>query len=171
MSKAKFLVVLVVIASLGLAACAVSPAAPTPVPPTSTPVPPTPTPIPPTPTPVPPTPTPSITVEDLTGIWTGHLTVGTDRVEYVLQFNEDDTWRGAKAADLLDCCPATSGPFRLEGTLLTFITSDETHFCKDQTGAYELELTEKDQLQFVLSEDQCSSRTSIVDEPWTRVSP
>ena len=66
-SKVKSLVVLVVIASLGLAACAGLQPAPTPVPPTSTPVPPTPTPIPPTPTPVPPTPTPtpSVTLDDL----------------------------------------------------------------------------------------------------------
>lgn len=66
-SKVGFLVVLVVIASLGLAACAGLRPALTPVPPTSTPVPPTPTPIPPTPTPVPPTPTPtpSVTVDDL----------------------------------------------------------------------------------------------------------
>lgn len=51
-SKAKILVVLVVIVLLGLTACAGSQPTPGPVPPTPTPVPPTPTPLPPTPTPV-----------------------------------------------------------------------------------------------------------------------
>jgi D-alanyl-D-alanine carboxypeptidase len=64
-SKAKLLVVLVIIVSLAFSACAVSPAAPTPVLQTPTPVPPTATPVPPTPTPVSPTPAPSITVDDL----------------------------------------------------------------------------------------------------------
>ncbi len=58
-TEAKLLVALVVfIVSLGLTACAGSPAAPTPAPPTATAVPPTPTPVPSMATPVPPTPTP-----------------------------------------------------------------------------------------------------------------
>jgi hypothetical protein len=59
-SKAKIIVVLVVIVSLGLTACAGSQPTPSPVPPTPTPVPPTPTPLAPTPTPVPPTATPEL---------------------------------------------------------------------------------------------------------------
>jgi hypothetical protein len=120
---------------------------------------------------MPPTPVPGISQEDLIGIWTGSLTVGTERITYVFQFNEDGTWRAAQTADLLDCCPAEWGEFQLEGTSLTFITSDESAFCKGQTGTYELKLAEEDQLQFVLFEDACSPRTSIVIEPWSRASP
>jgi hypothetical protein len=120
---------------------------------------------------MPPTPAPGITQEDLVGIWTGSLTVGTDRVTYVFQFNEDGTWRAARGEDLLDCCPAEGGQFELEGTSLAFITSDESAFCKGQTGTYQVKLAQKDQLQFVLLEDACSPRTSIVNEAWSRASP
>ena len=141
-SNTKILVVLMVIVSLGLTACAGSQ---------------------PTPTPVPPTPTPSITEEDLIGIWYGYGP---------LQFNEDGTYRNARAITWLETAPDDVGQFRLEGTTLTFISSNDSPNCRGQSGSYQVELTEQGQLQFVLIEDPCQPRVNRrAGRSWDRVEP
>jgi hypothetical protein len=164
-SKVKTPVVLVFIVSLGLviAACGGSQPAPTPVPPTPTPVPPTSTPVPPTPTPVPPTPTLSITVEDSIGVWS--------RGCKYLQFREDGTYRGGRHPDL-EKYPSEVGSFHLDGTSLTLIMSEDSVLCPGQTGSFEVELIDRDQLKLTLREDECQPRGSgMTGGPWTRVSP
>jgi hypothetical protein len=153
--KAKILVVLVVIVSFGLAACVVSPAAPTPVPPTPTPVPPTQTPIP---------PTPSITVENMIGIWRS-----PDGL--YLEFNGDGTFRRAEAVPWLKTAPFEVGQFQLEGTVLTFIPSNDSQECRGQSGRYQVELTGEGQLQFELQEDECQVRGNWQPRTWDQMLP
>jgi hypothetical protein len=135
-SKAKTLVLLVVIVSLGLAACAGSQSAP------------------------------SIGGVDITGVWM------QEDGELYFQFNEDGTYRTAYVLAFLEKAPFEVGQFRLEGTSFTFITSDESWLCPGLIGSYEVELTEQDQLQFVLQEDACEGRgIKVPAEPWDRVEP
>jgi len=135
-SKAKILVVLVAIVSLGLAACAGLP------------------------------PAPSITVKNFTGVWY------IARWETYLQLNEDGRYSFADTQQELEEAPFDAGQFRLEGTLLTFITNNESELCAGQTGSYEVELTEEGQLQFVLQEDPCwERRLGLPAEPWVWVQP
>ncbi len=169
--RAKLLVALTVLVSLGLVitACGVLQPAPTPVPPTPAPVPPTPTPIP--PTPVPPTATPSITVEDLTGVW-----CGLGPKYNCLQLNEDGTYRYANLLAWLGEWSLEIGQFQLEGTSLTLTAGEESKLnidCKGKPGSYEVELTQKDQLQFTPIDDQgCLSRASSLSSgPWDRIEP
>jgi hypothetical protein len=169
--KVNLVTVLVVIVSSMLTACAGLQPTPIPIPATPTPVPPTPTPIPATPTPVPPTPTflpptPSITVGDLIGVWLATKT-GMDYV----QFNEDGTYRHAKAIPWLEMAPVEVGQFRLEGTTLTFISSNDSQECRGQSGTYQVELTGQDQLQLVLQDDPCQYRSNYRPGPRERVPP
>ena len=68
----------------------------------------------------------SITEEDLIGVWdeTG-----------ALQFNEDGTYRSAYAVPWLETTPMEVGQFRLEGTTLTFISSNDSQDCRGQSGS------------------------------------
>jgi hypothetical protein len=145
----------------GAPAAIPAPVTPTPVPPTPTTVPPTPTPVPPTPTPIP--PTPGISVEDLTGVW--HI---TSPWLYLL-LNENGTFILTDVSNWRKPYPSYEGQFRLEGTLLTFIPSDESALCAGQTGSYQVELTEEGQLQLVLEEEQCEGRSGLPAGPWDRV--
>ncbi len=111
----------------------------------------------------------AITVDDLAGIWErqGGSTL--------VQFNEDGTFRAAQAAASLEDNPIDLGEFRLEGTLLTFITS-ESSVCPSAEGvgaAYQVELTEEGDLRFVLQgDDPCAERTRDLEfGPWRRTSP
>ena len=110
-----------------------------------------------------------ITVEDLTGIWEKMA------ASRYLQFNEDGTFRGASSVTNLENAPSPLGQFRLEGTLLTFITSDESPDCAGQSGSYQVQLTEEGELQFVLEEDPCPVRAGPTSgppsAPWRRISP
>ncbi len=104
----------------------------------------------------------SITEEDLIGVWD----------EYgALQFNEDGTYRVAKGIPWLETAPAEAGEFRLEGTTLTFISSNDSQECRGQSGSYQVELTEQGQLQFVLQEDPCQIRVNYRPGSWDRVEP
>jgi hypothetical protein len=147
---------------VGCATPVATPEPPTPLPPTATS-----TSVPPTPTPVPATPTPSIAVEDLSGIWHGiDLTS-----EGTIQLNPDGTYHRANAAVWLDTSPAEIGEFRLEGTLLTFIASNQSHDCASQAGSYQVQLTEPDQFQTALQDDPCQDRANHTRGPWERVAP
>ncbi len=111
-----------------------------------------------------------ITVEDLTGIWE-RREGGT-----LIQFNEDGTFRAAVDGARLEDNPIDLAEFRLEGTLLTFITS-EGSICPSAQGvrttAYQVELTEEGDLRFVLQgDDPCAERTRDLGfGPWRRTSP
>jgi hypothetical protein len=108
----------------------------------------------------------SITVEGLTGVWYISL-FGT-----YLELNEDGTYGFADTQQLLEEAPFDAGQFQLEGTLLTFITNDESEFCTGQTGSYEIEVTEEDQLEFVLEEDPClERRLGLPADHWDWVEP
>ena len=109
---------------------------------------------------------PSVTVEDLSGIWQ------RDGAALVLQLNEDGSLRIAGSIYLLEDSPMDVGQFQLEGTLFTITTSEESRYCKGQTGTYEVELTEEGKLQFTLNEDECYDRGPILTHaPWSRISP
>ena len=139
-----------------------TPEPPTPLPPTATS-----TPVPATPTSVPSTPTSSITVEDLSGIWHG---LGPISYGYI-QLNPDGTYHIAKALPYLEKSPFEIGEFRFEGTLLTFIASNQSPECAGQRGSYQVQLTEPDQLQMALQDDPCQSRVNHSRGPWERVAP
>ena len=135
----------------------------------SSPLPPTATsaPVPPTPTPVPATPTPSIAVEDLSGTWQGIDPTSTG----YLQLNPDGTYHKAFTLALLDTSPCEMGEYRLEGTLLTFITSNQSKRCAGQSGSYQVQLTEPDQLQTALQDHPCQVRANYTRGHWQRVAP
>jgi len=131
--KVKMLVVLVVVSS-GLAACAAS------------------------------QPAPGIAGVDLAGVWKQDKVGGR-----YLQLNEDGTYSAASELVWLEQAPREIGQFRLEGTTLTFITSNESYDCKGQSGSYQIELTEEGQLQLVLQEDGCQLRANGHQGTWSRV--
>ena len=108
-----------------------------------------------------------ITVDDLTGLWQQGSSGN------VLQLNEDGTFIGARNPVALEKNePAGIGEFRLEGTLFTFVTSDDSPNCAGQIGTYQIELTEEGDLQFVLEEDPCAPRAvGVPDRSYSRISP
>jgi hypothetical protein len=134
--KAKLLVVLVAMASLGLAACAGS------------------------------QPAPSIGGVEVTGVWKD------DDGPVWLQLNEDGTYAAAAInPDFLEEAPNQKGELRLEATSFTFITGGESVYCSDQTGSYQVNLTEQGQLQFELEEDPCQERANRFPGSWSRYEP
>lgn len=139
----------------------------TPTPSTSPPPAATSTPVPPTPTPVSSTPTPSITVENLSGIWHG---LGSINYGYI-QFNPDGTYHVATALPFLEKSPVEIGEFRFEGTLLTFVASNQSQNCAGQSGSYQIQLTEPDQLQIALQDDPCQVRAIHTPGSWERAAP
>ena len=111
-----------------------------------------------------------ITVEDFTGTWF------LSSAGLYVQFNEDGTFRAASSVADLEDEPFDLGQFRLEGTLFTFTTSDESPLCAGQSGSYQVELTEEGELQFALEEDpNCGPRASltsgIASGPLSRIEP
>ncbi len=111
--------------------------------------------------------TPSITDKDLIGTWKEQAT------PYYLQFNQDGTYSFAVAiANLGDNPDFEVGQFRLEGELLTFVSSDESPDCASESGTYEVQLTEKGLLKFTLREDPCEIRANFYRRStWQPVSP
>ncbi len=95
-----------------------------------------------------------VTVEEFTGTWFQSSS------GVYSQFNEDGTFRVALSVADLEDDPADLGQFRLEGTLVTFTTSDDSPNCAGQSGSYQVELTEEGHLRFVLEEDPCGLRAS-----------
>lgn len=94
-----------------------------------------------------------ITVQDLSGTWKAR-----EPGSYV-QLNSDGTYRIAGTVNSLKERPMEQGLYTLEGTLFTFISSDESTFCKvGQTGTYQLEETEDNGVRMLLQEDDCRSR-------------
>ena len=104
--------------------------------------------------------------------------VGTwswDTAATYFQFNEDGTYRYHLCLNKLEQEPADIGQYQVEGTVLTFISGDETRVCKaGDHGSYEITITEEGKLQLVLQEDGCSAaRRAPNRDPqlFTRVSP
>lgn len=95
-----------------------------------------------------------ITVEDFTGTWF------QQSAGVYTQFNEDGTFRAALSVANLEDDPIDLGQYRLEGTLVTFVASDESPTCPGLSGSYQVELIEEGRLQFVLEEDPCGKRKS-----------
>jgi hypothetical protein len=108
----------------------------------------------------------------LIGIWQA------DGSRMVCQFNQDGTYRCADK-DLLEELPADLGEYQLDGTFLTFKSSDESRACPGKSGSYDLELTNENKIIFKLvDKDECSFRSPNIfvqgkpaDYPWSRVSP
>jgi hypothetical protein len=111
-------------------------------------------------------PAPSVAGVDSIGVWKQDAVGGR-----YLQLNENGTYRVASERVWLEQAPREIGRFRLEGTLLTFTASDESSYCKGQSGSYEVELTQEGQLQFVLQEDVCQKRAYGHEGAWSRVEP
>ncbi len=111
---------------------------------------------------------PGIAVEDLVGVWQEETIVAA--TEYI-QLNEDGTYSVANEQHWLEEAPVEIGEFRLEGTLLTFITGSESKACVGQNGSYQVELTEQGQLEFVLEEDECEIRAIGQPGLYSRVEP
>ena len=96
---------------------------------------------------------PGITDEVLIGIWRDAAAP-----DY-LQFNQDGTYSAAAAiANLEDNPDYEVGQFRLEGELLTYVTSDESRQCAGESGTYEVQRTEEGWLKCGLREDPCERR-------------
>ena len=114
------------------------------------------------------TPQPSsITDEDLIGTWKAQ------GLASFLQFNGDGTYSEARNVIALETNPLEIGQFRLAGTLLTFISSEEDQSCQGGTiGTYEVQLTEQGWLELALSEDACELRAAVFSGySWAPVSP
>jgi len=96
-----------------------------------------------------------ITVDDLTGTWRA-----IEPGSYV-QFNADGTYRIASSIDSLEDSPVEEGEYTLEGTLFTFISSDESTNCEaGQRGVYEMERSGEDGIRMVRQEDECRTRSN-----------
>jgi len=104
-------------------------------------------------------------LDDLVGIWQD-----ADSGCYV-QLGQDGSYRYAQATLWLETAPADEGQYRLEGTTLTFSSSNGSRECTGQSGSYQLELTGQDQFQLVLLEDPCQLRAGYRPGPWERVPP
>ena len=94
-----------------------------------------------------------ISVEDLSGSWHAIEPNG------YAQFNADGTYRLATTFEGLERRPIEQGQFTIEGTLLTYISSDESDFCgAGERGIYEMEQTGEGVIRTKLQEEECSSR-------------
>ncbi len=132
------------------------------------------TPVPPTATAAPSTKdvsTPSLMLEDLTGTW--HLpTMTGSSVAAYLQLNKDGTFRFALSQHDFENQPDDVGQFRLEGTLITFTSDEDSRTCAGQSsGTYEVELTGEDQLNFQLREEVCPDSHDLSGRSWRRGMP
>ena len=110
-----------------------------------------------------------ITVDDLIGNWyqRAHGTA--------LQLNADGTFFGAANLVALEEEQFGGfGEFLFDGTLITFMTSDDSRNCAGQIGTYEVQLREQeqDQLRLELDEDPCSVRArTLPRQAYSRASP
>jgi len=65
------------------------------------------------------------------------------------------------------------GQFQIEGTSFTLTAGEKSRYCKGKPGSYEVELTQEEQLQFTLIDDQqCFFRgQDLRSGPWARIEP
>ena len=96
-----------------------------------------------------------ITVEELTGTWRVK-----EEGSYA-QFNADGTYSIAWTIEGLEDSPVEQGQYTLDGTLFTFISSDESRSCAaGSRGVYEMERTGEGGMRQVIQEDECGIRGS-----------
>ena len=96
-----------------------------------------------------------ITVQDLIGTWRA-IEPGSH-----VQFKADGTYRiGFSIEGIIDS-PIEQGQYTLEGTLFTFMSSDESLRCTaGARGVYETERTGEDGIRMVRQEDECRTRSN-----------
>lgn len=113
----------------------------------------------PTTTPAPtetPVPVLATSADDIIGIWQ----LGSGDFAVFFQFDEDSTYQTAqRVVTNLQDSPQQFGQFTLETGLLTFVTNDESPYCAGQSGTYEVQLLEQDQISLFLREDPCTIRS------------
>jgi hypothetical protein len=99
--------------------------------------------------------TDEILVEDLIGKW--RILPGGSYVE----FKANGTYNVAWSVNQLGVISVEEGLYTLEGTLFTFISSEESASCfAGARGVYELERTYGGNIRQVILEDECVSRGS-----------
>ena len=92
----------------------------------------------------------TVAADDVVGVWrSGSVFV---------QFNEDQTFQVARAADQLASAPIDLGSFRIRGSDFSYISDEESASCSGQTGLYEVHWVEEGGLQFTNIEDPCLIR-------------
>jgi hypothetical protein len=91
-----------------------------------------------------------ITADDMTGTWRG---VDFD---WVLQFNEDGTYRTGRTIEGLEDFPFEVGEWTLEGALFTMIRGDVSANCSaGDRGIFKLEPIDDSRIHFVTQEEDC----------------
>ena len=105
--------------------------------------------------------TQAVTTEELIGEWDLRPVPELDFVSWI-QFYPDGTF---------SLVGLDSGRYELEGTTLTFLSSD-SQIChgQDYRGIYQVKRT-KDGIHLLLEEDTCDMRSWALTEPLTRTSP
>lgn len=99
--------------------------------------------------------TDEITAKELTGTWRA-----IEPGSYV-NFHADGTYRIALTIDDLENAPVEEGQFTVEGTLLTFISGEESRNCgAGQRGVYDMEWTGADEMRHRRLEDECIIRSN-----------
>ncbi|MCZ6739213.1 MAG: hypothetical protein O7C01_05490 [Actinobacteria bacterium] len=79
---------------------------------------------------------------------------------FFFQFFEDGTWHGSSNRDLVEDRPRVIFETRFEGTKV-FLTETKGICDDDPNAIYEIHLLENGNLQFVLIEDMCATRSSL----------
>ncbi len=99
-----------------------------------------------------------LTVEELAGTWRAEGTI------HFVQLNADGSYRIGLVADAIEDSTVDQGHFTLEGTLFTYISSEDSPFCAEgDRGSYEMEVLEdgasgEDRFSQVQVEDECGIR-------------
>ena len=101
---------------------------------------------------------------DLVGVWTNDFGY--------IQFDTDGIWGLGGTFGGLSAKPLAFGPYHLEGTLLTLETDEESSFGDGETGTYEVELSEQEELTFTLVDDPSGNRGFVLTRAsYARLSP
>ena len=78
-----------------------------------------------------------------------------------VQFKSDGTYSIGWSIDGLESAPVEQGRYTLEGTLFTFISSEESLACSaGARGFYEMERSDDGGFRQIIQEDECTVRGS-----------
>ena len=103
---------------------------------------------------------PSIALEELYGKW-----VLQDTQPTFFAYHEDGSYEMTRTIgeDVFDW---DSGKFQLEGNLLTIISGSDSIYCEPESvGTYQVSITDGEQLQVTLQDDECWRRRPPVEGP------